>query len=165
MTKFKTPAMQSAFNANDAAAFAEAALAYCHHSAVRDGASANRINVKNGLQVQVELLTTFEEMDGGDGMRDGAANSRAIKKARTLTWNWPSLVMTKPTSAAAILDAVLNAKQEGDGVYRTPNGYVVRSAGVNSLPFELGEYADLQYKDGGAFLDWLQNLDFEELPA
>ena len=163
--RFRTPAMQMAYDSSDAAAFSAAALAYCAPSVTRVGASTKRINVQPGVQIQVELPTQFEEMDGGDGLRDGSPGSRILVQARTMTWAWSSLVMTKPSSAYAILDAALHPRQDGDGVYKTPDGYVVRAGGANSLPFELEEYGDLKYQDRGQFLEWLQGLDFEPLPT
>ena len=164
MPKFRNKSLQDAFDAGNAAAFAAAALDFCAPIGTQVGARANEILLKDGLQVQVSLLSSFEEMDSGDGMRDGMQNSRMTSAARTMTWSWRSLVQTAPTADEFFL-SVTSGKTSTDGVYRTSAGYVVILHGVEYLPVQLQQVEGLQYKDGGNFIQWLESLDFEELPA
>lgn len=81
-----------------------------------------------------------------------------------MTWSWRELVKAKPSSVDTIGEAAMQPRQAGDGIYRTPAGYVARIEGINSLQFELTDYPGLKYMDQGDFLPWLQNLEYESLP-
>lgn len=153
----------NAIAANDSGAFLAAAeLHGVKPTAVLPYASSTGVELsKDNFQVFVSALSEIDSTPEGvhDGIRSSGA-SRITKKAETLCFRVSDLAKVLPHE---VRYAAL--------IYRTADGWVFESAsGARTDPATWEELASVaeaaRYQAGwdGHFIEWLQNLDLEELP-